>query len=183
VEKQRAPQGPKKICVEFKLSLTSPPMPRLYDHGTHVSMDPCALETRERENAAISEYRTFNAAQPSSDIRVCQAKRERLLNQFADSPNLRYQEGVGSVPLPCLIDTDTKLRHLPSWTQTRERVPLKTRYFSRGPRPVAWRAGPQHRILSEKRTGHHAGAPVRSADRARFQALCHASQHLRHQAV
>lgn len=102
---------------------------RYYDNGTHVTMDPCAIEARERDNASITNYLTYNSAAPCSDRNICNAKREKLAAYMGENPNLRYHEGVGDTALPCYIDDDSRLRHKAEWTNTRDRNQLFVRFF------------------------------------------------------
>lgn len=102
---------------------------RYFDNGTKVSMDPCAVEAREHDNVSIANYKTFNASNPTTDRRACDAKRQELATIMGDNPNLRYHEGVGGAALPCFIDDDTKLRMMGEWTSARERNQMFLRFF------------------------------------------------------
>lgn len=97
---------------------------RYYDFGNRVRQDSCALNVRENENKSMFGYRVYN----TYNIDACENKNKELTEFIAENPNLRYREGYG-FGNPCLIDNDSKMRNMSTWTNVREKQQLNVRFF------------------------------------------------------
>lgn len=95
---------------------------RFYNWENKISMDECALLTRDLENESIANYRTFNYFNFDNFEQV-----KKQLNKVAwDNPNLRYRDGYG-VANSHVIDMDSKFRYEKELTNS----PYKRQYYVR----------------------------------------------------
>ena len=76
---------------------------RYFDSTNKVSQDACALEARDRENASMIDYNTFNFYGP------CAETDKKVKELAQEHPNLTFRIGYG-VASSCTIEDDNKLR-------------------------------------------------------------------------
>lgn len=101
---------------------------KFFDWENKISMDPCALLTKERENESIHDYRTYNFYQDGD----CEESARRVQEFAMEYPNLRFRNGYG-VASSCTIDDDSKLRYSSEVTHGPERRQYQTRSFQAVP--------------------------------------------------
>jgi hypothetical protein len=98
---------------------------KYFDSGNRLTMDACAIQTREYENQSLLDYNTFNFY-TSCDTKK---KADALVTEY---PNLRYHMGYG-VSDPSVIDDDSKIRIGGQTLRTVENQQLQTRLFQAVP--------------------------------------------------
>lgn len=97
---------------------------RYFDSGNKVRQDPCAIETRERENQSYIDYNTYNFYASGT----CGETYARVQQLADENPNMRFRVGYG-VASDCTIDQDNKLRYGFNMTHGPERQTLNARNF------------------------------------------------------
>ena len=102
---------------------------RYFDAGNSVSMDACAVQSRDYENTSIMEYNMFNFFYPDGD---CRGVNDKIQSISLDNPNLHFRNGYG-VTAPCTVDDDNKLRYSSEMTHGPEKRQYNTRNFQAGP--------------------------------------------------
>ena len=91
-----------------------------------LTLDRCAIFTKELQNKSVSEYALFNMY-PTSDCCT-----DSLVEFTMKNPNLRFRDGFGNVNA-CTVDGDSDLRNNAKMTNFREKEQLCTRWYQAGP--------------------------------------------------
>lgn len=101
---------------------------KAYNWENKISMDPCALHTKSRENEGIIDYVTYNFY-----TRGDYAKTKEQLDAVAwENQNLRYRQGYGIAGSET-IDTDTTFKYKSEVTHGPEKRQYYIRNFTAVP--------------------------------------------------
>jgi hypothetical protein len=102
-------------------------MTKYFDSGNKVGQDACAIETRNRENASVSDYNTYNYFNANG---TCEEYDVKIKAFAEENPNLSYHMGYGVAS--CKIDDDSRMRN-PNMTHGHEKKSLCVRNFIASP--------------------------------------------------
>lgn len=98
----------------------------VFEEQNRLSLDRCALFTKELQNRSISDYVLFNMYPSAS----CES--DKLMEFTIRNPNLRFRDGVGNVN-GCTVDADSDIKLKAKLTNMREKEQLCTRWYQAGP--------------------------------------------------
>ena len=95
-----------------------------FDSGTTLSMDACAIQARERDNASIQDYQLLNYYNLNH---TCPQQLTVVQDMQINYPNLKGR--IGHDVAPCLIDVDSESKYSKVLTHGPEKQQLATRNF------------------------------------------------------
>lgn len=98
----------------------------VFEEQNRLSLDRCALLTKELQNRSISDYNMFNMYPSAS----CDSN--KLMEFTIRNPNLRFRDGFGNVN-GCTVDADSDIKLKAKLTNVREKEQLCTRWYQAGP--------------------------------------------------
>ena len=99
---------------------------KYFDWENKISMDPCALLTKDRENESIIDYNTYNF------YGNCEDNIAKLIDFSSQYPNLRFRDGYG-VANSCVIDAESEMRMSSEVTHGPEKRQYQVRNFQAVP--------------------------------------------------
>lgn len=97
-----------------------------YFEENRLSVDQCALFTKDLQNKSLTDYNMYNMYTTAT----CETT--DLMNYTLENPNLRFKDGFGNVS-GCTVDVDSEIRNNARMTNFREKEQLCTRWYQSAP--------------------------------------------------
>jgi hypothetical protein len=96
---------------------------RVFELGTDLGSDKCAMVNKEFVNRSINDYNLYNMYFTSD----CTGDNSKMSQFVSDNPNLRYKDGFGFTN-SCVVDMDSALRNDSRLTHDKTKIQLCTRW-------------------------------------------------------
>ena len=100
---------------------------KVFDDQNRLTMDQCAILSKDLQNKSVSDYVLYNMY-PTSSCR----DDEKLREFTVQNPNIRFRDGFGNVS-SCTVDVDSDFRNNSKQTNFREKEQLCTRWHQAVP--------------------------------------------------